>query len=43
VDPFIVQRNLRHASFSTTERYIHKDRDQQHQETEKHTLTDAPP
>jgi hypothetical protein len=30
------------ASFSTTEGYIHKDRDQQHQETEKHTLTDAP-
>jgi integrase/recombinase XerD len=42
VDPFIVQRNLRHASFSTTEGYIHKDRDQQHQETEKHTITDAP-
>ncbi len=38
VDPFIVQRNLRHASFSTTEGYIHKDRDQQHQETEKHTM-----
>ena len=42
VDPFIVQRNLRHASFSTTEGYIHKDRDQQHQETEKHTITDVP-
>jgi site-specific recombinase XerD len=41
VDPFIVQRNLRHASFSTTDGYIHKDRDQQHQETEKHTLTDT--
>ena len=39
VDPFIVQRNLRHASFSTTEGYIHKDRDQQHQETEKHTIS----
>ncbi|MEF8701350.1 MAG: site-specific integrase [Candidatus Accumulibacter sp. UW20] len=38
VDPFIVQRNLRHASFSTTEGYIHKSRDQQHQETEKHTV-----
>ena len=42
VDPFIVQRNLRHASFSTTEGYIHKDRDQQHRETEKHTMIDAP-
>jgi len=42
VDPFIVQRNVRHASFSTTEGDIHKDRDQQHHETEKHTLTDAP-
>jgi hypothetical protein len=40
-DPFIVQRNLRYASFSTTEGDIHKDRDQQHQETEKHTLTDT--
>ena len=42
VDPFIVQRNLRHASFSTTEGYIHKDRDQQHQETEKHTMSGVP-
>ena len=42
VDPFIVQRNLRHASFSTTEGYIHKDRDQQHLETEKHTMSGEP-
>ena len=36
VDPLIVQANLRHASFGTTELYIHKSRDRQHAETEKH-------
>ena len=38
VDPLIVQANLRHASFSTTEIYIHKGRDKQHAETEKHVV-----
>ena len=43
VDPLIVQANLRHASFGTTEIYIHKGRDRQHAETEKHTAREEKP
>ena len=37
IAPLTVQKNLRHASFDTTQQYLHTDRDRQHEETEKHT------